>query len=321
MCRKYDWSFGIPLQSNGPRRKTGAFYVLVNARMPSILAEISFISNPEEERLLSDGVTDGRLLRQSFRNKKYIQATPLLAQPKEGTILINNIKLLIEYDGTNYHGWQRQASPHGEEGDAHQTIQGTIEDVLTSIIKQPAKVVAAGRTDAGVHAMGQVVHFKTTLRINESSWVKAINSLLPADIVVKKAEYVPEEFHARFDAKSKVYRYVIVNSGCPSPFLRNYVWHIKRPLDIALMREAPQYLIGNHDFSSFRASDCSAKSPVRTLDRLEVDEVSAREFQALGTLPFGSVLPAHYLFTLKPGLPPAYGQEHCWDACRVGRGK
>ena len=129
--------------------------------------------------------------------------------------MINNIRLLIEYDGTNYHGWQRQASPHGEEGDAHQTIQGTIEDVLTSIIKQPAKVVAAGRTDAGVHAMGQVVHFKTTLQINESSWVKAINSLLPADIVVKKAEYVPEEFHARFDAKSKVYRYVIVNSCCP----------------------------------------------------------------------------------------------------------
>jgi len=188
--------------------------------------------------------------------------------------MIYNIRLLIEYDGTYYHGWQRQASPHGEEGDAHQTIQGTIEDVLTGIIKQPAKVVAAGRTDAGVHAMGQVVHFKTTLQINESSWVKAINSLLPADIVVKKAEYVPEEFHARFDAKSKVYRYVIVNSGCPSPFLRNYVWHIKRPLDIALMREGSQYLIGHHDFSSFRASDCSAKSPVRTLDRLEIEEVS-----------------------------------------------
>ena len=159
--------------------------------------------------------------------------------------MINNIRLLIEYDGTNYHGWQRQASPHGEEGDAHQTIQGTIEDVLTSIIKQPAKVVAAGRTDAGVHAMGQVAHFKTTLQINESSWVKAINSLLPADIVVKKAEYVPEEFHARFDAKSKVYRYVIVNSGCPSPFLRNYVWHIKRPLYIAFARESRKIRTSN----------------------------------------------------------------------------
>ncbi len=192
--------------------------------------------------------------------------------------MIYNIRLLIEYDGTNYHGWQRQASPHGIDGDAHLTIQGTIEDVLTRIIKHPAKVVAAGRTDAGVHAAGQVAHFKSTLQINESSWVKAINSLLPADIVVKKAEYVPEEFHARFDAKSKIYRYVIVNSGCPSPFLRNYVWHIKRPLDIALMREASQYLIGNHDFSSFRASGCSAKSPVRTLDRLEIDEVSGTIF-------------------------------------------
>ncbi len=187
--------------------------------------------------------------------------------------MIYNIRLLIEYDGTNYHGWQRQAAPHGEEGDAHQTIQGTIEDVLTRIIKQPAKVVAAGRTDAGVHAMGQVVHFKTTLQINESSWVKAINSLLPADIVIKKAEYVPEEFHARFDAKSKVYKYVILNSGLPSPFQRNYVWHIKQPLNISLIKEASQYLIGHHDFSSFRASDCSAKSPLRTLDRLEIEEV------------------------------------------------
>ena len=229
--------------------------------------------------------------------------------------MINNIKLLIEYDGTNYHGWQRQASPHGEEGDAHQTIQGTIEDVLTSIIKQPAKVVAAGRTDAGVHAMGQVVHFKTTLRINESSWVKAINSLLPADIVVKKAEYVPEEFHARFDAKSKVYRYVIVNSGCPSPFLRNYVWHIKRPLDIALMREAPQYLIGNHDFSSFRASDCSAKSPVRTLDRLEVDEVSAGEV-GIGDTSHVNLLRRTIPY-LEARSSSAYGQEYCWDACRL----
>src|SRR3990170_3038668 len=215
-----------------------------------------------------------RLLRQSLRGSRSIYRRHLCwPSRKRLTILINNIRLLIEYDGTNYHGWQRQASPHGEEGDAHQTIQGTIEDVLTGIIKQPAKVVAAGRTDAGVHAMGQVVHFKTTLQINESSWVKAINSLLPADIVVKKAEYVPEEFHARFDAKSKVYRYVIINSGCPSPFLRNYVWHMKRPLDIALMREGSQYLIGHHDFSSFRASDCSAKSPVRTLDRLELVEV------------------------------------------------
>ena len=196
--------------------------------------------------------------------------------------MIHNIRLLIEYDGTNYHGWQSQASPNREAGDLHQTIQGTIEDVLSGITKHPENVVAAGRTDAGVHATGQVIHFKTTLHINESSWIKAINSLLPADIVVKKAEYVPEEFHARFDAKSKVYRYIILNSGLPSAFQRNYVWHIKQHLNISLMRAASQYLIGHHDFSSFRASDCSAKSPVKTLDRLEIDEISL-ENAASGT--------------------------------------
>src|SRR4030067_2803057 len=186
--------------------------------------------------------------------------------------MIHNIRLLIEYDGTNYHGWQRQASPNREAGDLHQTIQGTIECVLSGITKHSVNVVAAGRTDAGVHATGQVIHFKTTLHINESSWIKAINSLLPADIVVRKAEYVSEDFHARFDAKSKVYRYIILNSGFPSPFHRHYVWHKKQPLNISLIRDASQYLLGHHDFSSFRSSDCSAKSPVKTLDRLEIDQ-------------------------------------------------
>ena len=195
------------------------------------------------------------------------------------------LRFLIEYDGTNYHGWQRQAPQNREAGDLHQTIQGTIEDVLSGITKHPANVVAAGRTDAGVHATGQVLHFKTNLHISESSWVKAMNSLLPADIVVRKAEYVSEDFHARFDAKSKVYRYFILNSGLPSAFQRNYAWHIKRPLNISLIKEASQYLIGHHDFSSFRASDCGAKSPVKTLDRIEIDEVSLENPESNPPLP------------------------------------
>jgi len=182
--------------------------------------------------------------------------------------------MIIEYDGTNYHGWQRQSSLNRETGDLHKTIQGTIEDVLARITKHPAKIVAAGRTDAGVHATGQVIHFKTALKINESSWIKALNSFLPSDIVVRNADYVNEEFNARYDAKSKVYRYFICNSGYPSPFYRNYVWHNKYRLNIPLMREASQYLLGHHDFSSFRAADCSATSPVKTLNRLEIDEVS-----------------------------------------------
>src|SRR4030067_2173108 len=197
--------------------------------------------------------------------------------------MIYNIRLIIEYDGTNYHGWQRQASPNREAGDLHQTIQGTIEDVLSGITKHPANVVAAGRTDAGVHATGQVVHFNTNLQISESSWVKAMNSLLPADIVVRKAEYVSEDFHARFDAKSKVYSYFILNSALRTAFQRNYVWHIKQPLNIPLIREASQYLIGHHDFSSFRASDCGAKSPVKTLDRIEVENQSGTEFNSVPT--------------------------------------
>ncbi len=199
--------------------------------------------------------------------------------------MIYNIKLLIEYDGTNYHGWQRQASPHSGEGDLHKTVQGTLEDVLSGIIKNPAKIVAAGRTDAGVHAKGQVVHFKTELHISESSWIMAMNSQLPPDIVVKQAEYVPNEFNARFDAKSKVYRYIIFHSLLPSPFHRHYVWHIRHPLRISVMREASQYLIGHHDFSSFRSSDCSAKSPVKTLDRLEINATAER-----GALP--SLMPS-----------------------------
>ncbi len=208
--------------------------------------------------------------------------TMLLSTSRIGENIIHNIRLLIEYDGTNYHGWQRQSSPNREAGDLHQTIQGTIEDVLSGIIKHPAKAVAAGRTDAGVHATGQVMHFKTTLQINESSWVKAVNSLLPADIVVRKAEYVSEDFHARFDAKSKVYTYFILNSALRSAFQRNYVWHIKQPLNISLIREASQYLIGHHDFSSFRASDCGAKSPVKTLDRIEINQ-SGTEFNSVPT--------------------------------------
>ena len=193
--------------------------------------------------------------------------------------MIYNIRLLLEYDGTNYCGWQRQAASHGKVGvgDTHPTIQGTLEEVLTRITKQTVKIAGAGRTDTGVHATGQVANFKSALKLKESSWVKAINSLLPPDIIVKNAEYVPAEFHARFSAKSKVYRYIILNSEQSSPFLRNYVWHIKRLLDVPLMKEASGCLIGKHDFSSFRASgrasNCSAKSPVRTLDRLEITMV------------------------------------------------
>ena len=186
-----------------------------------------------------------------------------------------NVRLLLEYDGTNFHGWQGQAGLP--------TIQETLEEALARITKQPATVLGAGRTDAGVHAAGQVANFRTSLKLTESSWVKAINSLLPPDIVIRSAEYVPPEFHARYSAKSKVYQYAILTSERPSPFLRNYVWYVRKPLNIPSMQEASEYLIGTHDFSSFRASACSAKSPVRTLDRLEITHVPPSAIAGLGS--------------------------------------
>lgn len=179
-------------------------------------------------------------------------------------MMTNNVKLLIEYDGMNYHGWQRQANLL--------TVQEVLEEVLGRITKQTVKVTGASRTDAGVHALGQAVSYKSNLQIDETSWVKAINSLLPHDIRIKSAEYVATEFNARFSAKGKIYKYSILNAEQMSPFLRNYAWHIKRPLDIYAMKEAAGYLLGTHDFSSFRSSQCSAKSPVRTLEKIEVTE-------------------------------------------------
>lgn len=187
-----------------------------------------------------------------------------------------NVRLVLEYDGTNFHGWQRQAA-------GLPTIQETLEEALSRITKQPVTLFGAGRTDAGVHAAGQTASFRSPLKLTESSWVRAINSLLPPDIVIRSAEYVPLEFHARYSARSKIYQYAILASEQPSPFLRNYVWHVKRPLDIPSMQEASGYLIGMHDFSSFRASACSAKSPVRTLDRLEVVPIPTAEIAGQGS--------------------------------------
>lgn len=193
--------------------------------------------------------------------------------------MLYNIKLTLEYDGTHYHGWQKQKNLP--------TIQGTLERVISGIVKESTKVIGASRTDAGVHAIGQIVNFKSKLKLPESSWVKAINSILPDDIVVKQAEYVPLEFHARYSARKKVYQYMILSTPSPSPFLRNYAWHIRHPLNMASMIEASRHLIGTKDFSSFRASECSAKSPVRTLDRLEIRMIDTSTF----------------LFVKKEGLP------------------
>ncbi|MDF2940724.1 MAG: truA [Gammaproteobacteria bacterium] len=167
------------------------------------------------------------------------------------------IALGIEYLGSRYHGWQRQQGLS--------SVQESLESALSKIANQPIVVFAAGRTDAGVHATGQVVHFDSSIDRGESAWVFGTNTLLPGDIRVKWAKTVPESFHARFSATSRSYRYIIDNSRARSAILsQQLTWH-PIPLDVEAMQKAGQYLLGEHDFTSFRGADCQAHSPVKTL--------------------------------------------------------
>ncbi len=171
------------------------------------------------------------------------------------------IKLTIEYDGTDYLGWQTQ--PGGK------TIQGVLEDCLKRITGEEIHVVGSGRTDAGVHALAQVAHFKTRSPIDIHSLQRALNSLLPKDILVKKVEEVNSDFDARKMAISKVYEYRILTRPLRSVFHRYYVWHIPQKLNREAMEEAARSLIGEHDFSSFKSSGTPIKSPIRRVLRAD----------------------------------------------------
>lgn len=177
---------------------------------------------------------------------------------------MRNIKVTIEYDGTAYHGFQRQT-------DDLPTIQQVLEDTLALIVKHRVTAIGAGRTDAGVHARGQVINFHTDCRIPVDRLPLALNSLLPPDIVATSAKDVDEAFHAQFAAKSKVYTYHIYNSRIPSAFDRLYSWHIPQKLDFDKMREAASYIVGEHDFTAFRAAGSKAKTSVRHVRRVDID--------------------------------------------------
>lgn len=188
-------------------------------------------------------------------------------------------KLTIEYVGTNYSGWQRQ-----EQGVP--SVQAAIEEAIKKFCQQDITIHVAGRTDAGVHAKGQVAHFDLdygTRKLEGFDLMKALNAhLKPQPVGIIKAEVVADDFHARFNAKNKLYRYRILNRSAFPTFEQGLVWHFKRPLDVAAMKEAAKHLIGHHDFTTFRDSECQAKSPERTLDRLEItdkdyDESGGRE--------------------------------------------
>lgn len=170
---------------------------------------------------------------------------------------MRNIKLTIAYDGTNYHGFQRQTNALG--------IQEVLENRLSSLFTEKIKIAGAGRTDTKVHAHGQVVSFYANGNIPVERIPIAAKSLLPADIVVTAAEEVASGFHARFSATSKIYIYKICNQQLPDPFWRNYAWHYPYELDIRLMNQALQIIVGTHDFSAFRAAGSTPSNPVKTI--------------------------------------------------------
>jgi tRNA pseudouridine38-40 synthase len=168
----------------------------------------------------------------------------------------------VEYDGRHYHGWQTQPSAP--------TVQSLVEQALAGIAAQPVAVVCAGRTDAGVHAAGQVVHFDTTAQRSPSAWLLGTNSVLPPDISLRWVMEVPEHFHARFSALSRCYRYWILNRRVRSALAAGRAWNIHRPLDETAMQAAAALLLGEHDFSAFRAAECQAHSPVRRMTEAAV---------------------------------------------------
>lgn len=178
---------------------------------------------------------------------------------------VSRIALGIEYKGARYRGWQRQES-------GVPSVQAALEKALSQVAAEPVSLMCAGRTDAGVHASGQVVHFDTRVERPLKAWIMGGNANLPPDISVTWAKVMPAEFHARFKAFARRYRYVIYNDPIRPAHLAEEVTWNHRPLDVASMREAAAHLVGTHDFTSFRAVQCQAKSPVKTVHHLEVIE-------------------------------------------------
>lgn len=175
---------------------------------------------------------------------------------------MRNIKLTIQYDGTNYHGWQFQ--PNGI------SVQQVIEEAVFKITKEESRLAASGRTDAGVHALSQVANFKTHSMLEAAKFQKGLNSILPKDISILDAQEVPLDFHAKACSRKKLYRYVIHNSPIPDAFSFKYAKAIPYFLNFSSMEIASQYFLGTQDFSAFRASSCEAKTTVRTIYKIDL---------------------------------------------------
>ncbi|MEI6832245.1 MAG: tRNA pseudouridine(38-40) synthase TruA [Candidatus Omnitrophota bacterium] len=175
---------------------------------------------------------------------------------------MRNLKLEIEYDGTNYYGWQVQHSS--------KTIQYILQEALKKILQENIKLIVAGRTDSGVHAISQVANFKSSTKITFEKLRWALNCLLPEDIKVTRIKNVPLDFNSRFWAKSKIYRYTILNRKYSSALLSRRVYFFHYPLDIALMRKEAKILLGKHNFQAFQAADTRQRNPIRTIKRIKI---------------------------------------------------
>lgn len=191
-------------------------------------------------------------------------------------------KLTVEYDGTNYLGFQKQTDRD------EKTIEGALEDAVFKLTNERAKIIASGRTDAGVHAVAQVIHFDLEKNFDDYKFMMGLNNFLREEkISILNCQKTDENFHARFSAKSRHYRYVIINRRAALTFQKNLAWHFfAQDLDIELMKKAAKFLIGEHDFSSFRDAQCQATSAIRTIDKIKITQngdeilidVSAKSF-------------------------------------------
>jgi tRNA pseudouridine38-40 synthase len=206
-------------------------------------------------------------LKQSLKSnpltlKKTTQREPIDAETSMQSVALKRIALGVSYDGTPWQGWQTQ--PSG------QTVQDQIERAIARFVGEPLATICAGRTDTGVHALNQVIHIDSPVTRDNISWVRGVNTFLPDSIAVQWAQPVSEAFHARFSAVSRTYHYIILNTAIAQPLWASRAGWCFRPLDAELMQQAAHHLIGQHDFSSFRSSQCQAASPVRELQALKV---------------------------------------------------
>jgi tRNA pseudouridine38-40 synthase len=182
--------------------------------------------------------------------------------------MATRIALGIEYDGSRFLGWQTQ--PGGG------AVQDALETALSAIADAPVRVTCAGRTDRGVHARAQVVHFDTGAERPDSAWVRGVNAMLPEAMAVLWSQRVAPDFHARYAARSRTYRYVLINRPVRPALAARYAGWYHAPLEIERMRAAAAHLLGEHDFSAFRAAECQAKNPVRTLHSIDIEHGGER---------------------------------------------